>query len=62
MTAEAMHMELNCRTCGCQLSLIDMHLYDHGDGTANCEQCDAVFCFEAGVLPLGLEDEQEGDE
>lgn len=62
MTAEALRMEPNCKACGRPLTLIEMHLNDELDGTARCDECDVVMCFEAGVLPLGFEPDEEESE
>jgi hypothetical protein len=60
MTAEALRMEPCCRVCGRALSLDEMHAFDHGDGTSVCADCEIAWCLENGVMPLGLEDDEEG--
>lgn len=41
VSAELLRIEPNCRACGAALTLLEMHFFDRGEGTAACGRCES---------------------
>jgi transposase len=39
--SELLAMKPTCRNCEAVLEIDEIHYYDHGDGTATCNNCEA---------------------
>lgn len=59
MSAVDLRVGRKCRSCNSALSLDEMHYYDHGDGTATCDKCEAAWCEAVEAWRHGAGDEDD---
>lgn len=54
MSAEAINIKPTCRSCGSRLELDEMHYYDHGNGEATCNKCEAEWLEQMNLWRSGF--------
>lgn len=55
--SEEIKINPNCRKCGEKLTIDELHYFDHGDGTATCNECEGKWSNDCVIYRLGLIDE-----